>query len=226
MTAKESLSLKGVAKSYRQGEATLDVLQGVDLTVRAGEVVALTAPSGAGKTTLLQIAGLLDRPDNGEVALAGVEAGALDDGARSRLRAKELGFVFQFHHLLPEFSAVENIVLPQTIAGLGKRPAKRRAEELLAMMGLSERAAHRPAALSGGEQQRVAIARALANSPSLVLADEPTGNLDVENALAVTNRMLALAHETGIAMLVATHNVELAGLMDRRVRLEGGRIVE
>ena len=226
MSGVAALQLDAVAKSYRQGDVRLDVLNGVDLEVAAGEVTALTAPSGAGKTTLLQIAGLLDRPDAGRVRIAGHDADALDDGRRSRLRSAELGFVFQFHCLLPEFTALENIVLPQAIAGIGRRTAGRRAAELLEMMGLSDRASHRPAALSGGEQQRVAIARALANGPSLVLADEPTGNLDQDTAFSVMKSLIDLAHGAGVAMLVATHNPELAARMDRRVRLEGGKLRE
>lgn len=219
------LALAAVAKSYQQGEVRVDVLTGVDLAIAPGEVVALTAPSGAGKTTLLQIAGLLDRPDAGTVRLAGQDAGKLDDGGRSRLRAAALGFIFQFHHLLPEFTALENVVVPQAIAGVGRRQARRRAGELLALMGLEPRAGHRPSALSGGEQQRVAIARALANSPRLVLADEPTGNLDQATADRVTDHLLALARETGVAMLVATHNQEMARRLDRRMRLTGGKII-
>jgi lipoprotein-releasing system ATP-binding protein len=220
------LELEAVAKRYRQGEAVVEVLSGANLSVAAGEVVALTAPSGAGKTTLLQIAGLLDSPDAGRVSLAGKDAAGLDDRTRSRLRSAELGFVFQFHHLLPEFTAAENVVLPQIISGVRRLDAQARAAELLGMMGLEERATHRPAALSGGEQQRVALARALANAPSLILADEPTGNLDAATALAVTERLLELAHQTGIAMLVATHNPTLAKLMDRQVTLIAGEIIE
>lgn len=224
MTA--ALALSGVVKSYRQGSARLDVLTGVDLEVAPGQVVALTAPSGAGKTTLLQIAGLLDRPDAGTVRLAGADAGAMSDAERSRLRASNLGFVFQFHHLLPEFTALENIALAQAIAGVGKTAARERAAELLASLGLEARAGHRPSELSGGEQQRVALARALANRPRLVLADEPTGNLDVATAQAVTETLLALAADAGVSMLVATHNPDLAARMDRRVALEGGRLRE
>ncbi len=220
------LSLAGVEKSYRQGGERLQVLQGVDLLLQAGEVVALTAPSGAGKTTLLQIAGLLDRPDAGVVRLGAHDVKGMDDGRKSRLRAAEIGFVFQFHHLLPEFTALENVMLPQAIAGVGKRQARRRAAELLAMLGLEPRASHRPAQLSGGEQQRVAVARALANRPSLILADEPTGNLDQDTAEVVMNALLALAHESGVGMLVATHNPDLAGRMDRRVRLVAGKLTE
>jgi len=224
MSAPPVLSLAGVVKRYRQGEARLTVLDGVDLDVRAGEVVALTAPSGAGKTTLLQIAGLLDRPDEGQVRIAGADVGRLDDARRSRLRAERLGFVFQFHHLLPEFTALENVVLPQTIRGAGKRAARARAAELLDAFGLGPRAAHRPGQLSGGEQQRVAVARALANRPDLILADEPTGNLDQATALVVMNTLLSAAHDTGVGMLVATHNPDLAAMMDRRVRLDGGKV--
>ncbi len=209
------LELTGVAKSYRQGDARLDVLTGVDLVVEAGQAVALMAPSGAGKTTLLQIAGLLDKPDAGTVRLE-----------VSRLRATSLGFVFQFHHLLPEFTALENVVLPQRVAGASRSDARRRAMELLETMGLTARADHRPSALSGGEQQRVAIARALANRPKLLLADEPTGNLDVETASKVIDGLLELAHQTGVGMLVATHNPNIAARMDGRVTLSGGRLVE
>lgn len=226
MSAAPILELKDVRRSYRQGDARLDVLAGADLKVLAGEVVALTAPSGAGKTTLLQIAGLLDRPDAGEVLLRGQSVGGLDDRPRSRIRAENLGFVFQFHHLLPEFTALENVVLPQIIRGVARRAARTRAAELLAEMGLAERSGHRPSQLSGGEQQRVAVARALANAPGLILADEPTGNLDATTAAAVTRRLLTLAHDTGAAMLIATHNPVLAAMMDRRVTLAGGRIVE
>lgn len=222
MTA--ALELKGVCRSYRQGSAKVDVLNGVDLAVAPGEVTALTAPSGAGKTTLLQIAGLLDRPDVGDVLLGGKNVGQMGDAERSRLRAAELGFVFQFHHLLPEFTALENVVLPQTIAGVGRGAARARAAELLEMMGLTPRAGHRPAALSGGEQQRVALARALANRPRLILADEPTGNLDAETAKSITEALLELARTSGVAMLVATHNPELAGRLDRRLTIEAGRI--
>jgi len=226
MTSEPALRLSGVAKSYRQGADRLDVLTAVDLEVAPGEVAALTAPSGAGKTTLLQIAGLLDQPDAGAVSLGGADVGKMDDAARSRLRARSLGFVFQFHHLLPEFTALENVVLPQIIGGIGKRQARIRAAELLEMLGLKDRLTHRPAELSGGEQQRTAIARALANKPRLVLADEPTGNLDRDTALGVINALLTLAHETGVGMLVATHNPELAALMDRRLTLSAGRLIE
>ena len=220
------LELEAVEKRYRQGGAVIEVLSNVNLVVSAGEVVALTAPSGAGKTTLLQIAGLLDSPDSGRVSVAGKDAACIGDRARSRLRAAQLGFVFQFHNLLPEFTAAENIVLPQIIAGVRRNDARARAAELLGIMGLEDRATHRPAALSGGEQQRVALARALSNTPSLILADEPTGNLDAATALTVIERLIELAHQTGIAMLVATHNPTLSKLMDRQVTLTAGEIIE
>lgn len=226
MTSESALRLSGVSKSYRQGADRVDVLTGVDLEVAPGEVAALTAPSGAGKTTLLQIAGLLDQPDAGEVSLGGADVRQMDDAARSRLRARSLGFVFQFHHLLPEFTALENVVMPQIIGGVGKREARRRAAELLEMLGLKDRLTHRPGELSGGEQQRTAVARALANRPRLVLADEPTGNLDRDTALGVVNALITLAHETGVGMLVATHNPELAALMDRRLTLSAGKLIE
>ena len=224
MTA--ALELKDVKKAYRQGDNRLEVLRDVNLAIQAGEVIALVAPSGAGKTTLLQIAGLLDRPDTGEVWLGGDAVGKLDDASRSRKRRGSVGFILQFHHLLPEFTALENVIVPQTIAGLSKSEAKSRGQELLAMLGLADRATHKPSALSGGEQQRVAIARALANTPNVVLADEPTGNLDHATAIAVTERLLQLSHGAGVGMLVATHNPELAGMMDRIVRIEDGVLVE
>lgn len=224
MTA--ALELKDVKKAYRQGENQLEILRGVNLAVQPGEVIALVAPSGAGKTTLLQIAGLLDRPDSGDMVLDGEVVGKLDDASRSRKRRSALGFIFQFHHLLPEFTALENVIVPQTIAGLSKGDAKLRGQELLAMLGLAERASHKPAALSGGEQQRVAIARALANAPKVVLADEPTGNLDHATAITVTERLLQLSRGAGVGMLVATHNPELAGMMDRIVRIEDGILVD
>jgi lipoprotein-releasing system ATP-binding protein len=224
MTA--ALELKDVKKAYQQGENRQEVLRGVNLVIQPGEVIALVAPSGAGKTTLLQIAGLLDRPDTGEVWLGGDAVGALDDASRSRKRRGSLGFIFQFHHLLPEFTALENVIVPQTIAGLSKNEAKSRGQGLLAMLGLADRVSHKPSALSGGEQQRVAIARALANAPKVVLADEPTGNLDHATAIAVTERLLQLSHGAGVGMLVATHNPELAGMMDRIVRMEDGILVD
>jgi lipoprotein-releasing system ATP-binding protein len=221
------LELKAVTKSYNQGAANqIDVLRGVDLTLSAGEMVALVAPSGAGKSTLLHIAGLLDVPDAGSVTVAGQDISGKGDSMRTSLRRQELGFVYQFHHLLPEFTALENIVLPQLANGIAQRAAEARAEELLALVGLSARAQHRPAALSGGEQQRVAFCRALANSPRVLLADEPTGNLDPGTSDQVFAALMDLVAGTGLSALVATHNPELAARMDRRVKLEQGRLVD
>jgi lipoprotein-releasing system ATP-binding protein len=219
------LLLSGIHRSFRQGGGTLHVLRGLDLAVARGEVVALVGPSGAGKSTLLHIAGLLERPDRGEVRIDGQDCGALDDERRTALRRTHLGFVYQFHHLLPEFSALENVVVPQMIAGKSKRAAAERARELLARMGLAERAEHRPGQLSGGEQQRVAIARALANAPSVLLADEPTGNLDPDTAEGVFAQLISLAKDQGLAALIATHNPALAARMDRTVRLDHGVLV-
>ncbi len=221
-----ALELAGVARSYLQGETRLEVLRRIDLAVGEGETVALIGPSGSGKTTLLQIAGLLDRPDAGEVRLCGESASGLRDARFSAMRARYLGFVFQFHQLLPEFSARENLVVPQLVTGASKRRARARADALLATVGLSERAGHRPARLSGGEQQRVAIARAMANAPRLLLADEPTGNLDDANGRLVIDTFLRLARESGTAALVATHNLDLARRLDRIVSLEGGHLRE
>jgi lipoprotein-releasing system ATP-binding protein len=221
----EALGLSGVRRSYRSGAATLEVLRGVDLSVAAGEMVALVAPSGAGKSTLLQIAGLLDRADAGTARVAGADATALDDAGRTALRRVGIGFVYQFHHLLPEFSAVENVMLPQFAAAVPRAAARTRAEALLAAVGLSARIDHRPAELSGGEQQRVAVARALANRPRLLLADEPTGNLDPETSARVFEVMLRVVRDEGAGALVATHNPDLAARMDRIVRLDAGRVV-
>jgi lipoprotein-releasing system ATP-binding protein len=195
------------------------------MALRQGEVAALVAPSGAGKSTLLHIAGLLDRPDAGAVRVLGQAAGR-DDGARTRLRRDAIGFVYQFHHLLPEFSALENVALPQRAAGADRRRAGARAREILAAVGLAGRLDHRPAELSGGEQQRVAIARALANRPRILLADEPTGNLDPGTAAQVFDLLMALVRDTGLAALIATHNPELAARMDRRLELRDGRVIE
>jgi lipoprotein-releasing system ATP-binding protein len=195
------------------------------MALRQGEVAALVAPSGAGKSTLLHIAGLLDRPDAGAVRVLGQAAGR-DDGARTRLRRDAIGFVYQFHHLLPEFSALENVALPQRAAGVDRRAAAARAREILAAVGLAGRLDHRPAELSGGEQQRVAIARALANRPRILLADEPTGNLDPGTAAQVFDLLMALVRDTGLAALIATHNPELAARMDRRLELRDGRVIE
>ena len=226
MSSGASLALEKAVREYRQGDNRLRVLDELDLEMRPGEIVALVAPSGAGKTTLLQIAGLLDRPDSGQVWLGGKDCAQLGDSARSAMRRAEIGFVFQFHHLLPEFSALENVVLPQLIGGTNKRQARERATELLTGIGLAERLSHRPAELSGGEQQRVAIARALANRPRVLLADEPTGNLDQATGETVARQLIDLAHNTGVSALVATHNRELAASMDRIVRLTGGKLVD
>ncbi|MCW2309312.1 ABC transporter ATP-binding protein [Rhodobium gokarnense] len=221
-----TLQLSGVQRTYREGEGRLDVLTGADLEIAAGELVALVAPSGAGKSTLLHIAGLLERPDEGEVYINGTACGSLRDADRTRIRRLDIGFVYQFHHLLPEFTAVENLVLPQMICGLSRAEAATRAEQLLAYMRLKDRGDHRPAELSGGERQRVAIARAVVNAPRLVLADEPTGNLDPRTSAHVFDALAALVRATGLAALIATHNLELAGRMDRRITLQEGRVVE
>ncbi|MBT3359019.1 MAG: ABC transporter ATP-binding protein [Rhodospirillales bacterium] len=219
------LKLDAVTRKFPQGRGFLEVLKGVDLQINSGEVVALIGPSGAGKSTLLHIAGLLEPPDTGEIMISGQTGSDLNDDDRTRLRRHNIGFVYQYHHLLPEFSAQENIVVPQIIAGLDKSEAAKRAGELLGVLGLSERASHRPGQLSGGEQQRVAIARALANAPSLMLADEPTGNLDPDTAAEVFSVLLRLARGAGLALLIATHNTDLAARMDRIVRLENGKLV-
>ncbi|UWQ90247.1 ABC transporter ATP-binding protein [Rhodobacteraceae bacterium M382] len=220
------LQLQGICKSYNSGQSSeIQVLRGVDLTLAPGEVVAMVAPSGAGKSTLLHIAGLLDTPDKGEIRVAGQDVTGRSDRVRTGVRRRDIGFVYQFHHLLPEFTARENIVLPQLANGVSQSRAQTRAGDLLARVGLSERAGHRPAALSGGEQQRVAFCRALANSPHVLLADEPTGNLDPDTADQVFGALMDLARETGLSALVATHNLELAARMDRQVRLEAGILV-
>ena len=221
-----ALVLQNVERRYRQGAATLDILRGADLSLMPGQAVALVAPSGAGKSTLLHLAGLLERPDSGEIFVAGVPTAALKDEARTTMRRSRIGFVYQAHHLLPEFSALENVMMPQLIKGLDRSEAKDRSTELLTYLGLGERQTHRPAELSGGEQQRVAIARAVANAPGLLLADEPTGNLDPKTAEHVFNTLMTLVQATGLAALVATHNLDLAGRMDRRVTLAEGVIVE
>jgi lipoprotein-releasing system ATP-binding protein len=218
------LELRNVRRTFSQARQPLHVLKGVDLVVREGETVALVGPSGAGKSTLLHIAGLLEKPDSGDVIIAGQNAGRLGDDGRTRIRRDNIGFVYQFHHLLPEFSALENVVIPQSIAGLKRRAAEARARELLAMLGLSERVHHRPGKLSGGEQQRVAIARALANAPRLLLADEPTGNLDPHTAGEVFDLLLRIARRAGLAAVVATHNPELADRMGRIVTLTDGHL--
>ncbi|MGA8169615.1 MAG: ABC transporter ATP-binding protein [Methylocystis sp.] len=220
------LELVGVSRHYREGDARLDILVEVDFALVPGQTVALIAPSGAGKSTLLHVAGLLERPDAGEVKINGAATSTMSDDARTRLRRNSIGFVYQFHHLLPEFTALENVALPQTINGLDRGEARRRAMELLDYLRLGPRASHRPGELSGGEQQRVAIARAVANAPALLLADEPTGNLDPRTAEHVFATLMELARGSGLAALVATHNLELAKQMDRRVTLRDGHIVE
>jgi lipoprotein-releasing system ATP-binding protein len=221
----EPLRLAGVARTFRSGAEELRVLRGVDLTLAAGEIVALVAPSGTGKSTLLHIAGLLEKPDAGTVSVLGREAGGLSDSERTGLRRDSIGFVYQFHHLLAEFSAAENVILPQLIAGTSRAAAAERAAALLEGFGLASRASHRPGKLSGGEQQRVAIARALANAPAVLLADEPTGNLDVGTASVVFDELLRTVRTQGVAALIATHNPELAARMDRTVGLRDGKIV-
>ena len=220
------LQMTGVERTFRQGRQDLEVLRGIDLTVEKGEIVALVGPSGAGKSTLLHIAGLLEPPDAGDVAVAGQSCSGMDDDGRTTMRRDHLGFVYQYHHLLPEFSALENVAIPGIISGLGRRQARERAKEILGWMGLEAREKHRPARLSGGEQQRVAIARALASKPTLLLADEPTGNLDPATAADVFEVLLKLVKGAGLAALVGTHNPELASRMDRAVRLEEGRLVD
>jgi lipoprotein-releasing system ATP-binding protein len=221
-----ALHVRAVSRGYAQGEARVEVLDNAEFVVAPGQSVALIAPSGAGKSTLLHMAGLLERPDSGEVLISGEPTSMLDDRARTALRRTEIGFVYQFHHLLPEFSAVENVVMPQLIRGLAKAEAEARAEELLRFLGLGHRLTHRPAELSGGEQQRVAIARAVANAPRLLLADEPTGNLDPKTSEHVFDTLLALARASGLASVIATHNLDLAGRLDRRVTLREGRVAE
>jgi len=221
----KGLRLDKIVRTFKQGGRELEVLRAVDLAVRPGELVALVGPSGAGKSTLLHIAGLLERPDSGDVIIDGRNAGRLSDRERTAIRRNSVGFVYQYHHLLPEFSALENVLLPQMIARLPRRQARERAQELLDMVGLSDRADHRPARLSGGEQQRVALARGLANGPSILMADEPTGNLDPETGGGVFDVLLKLVHGAGLAALIATHNMTLARRMDRILRLEGGHIV-
>lgn len=221
----EMLELAGITKGYNRGKPSeVIVLRGVDLRVARGEVVALVAPSGAGKSTLLHIAGLLDTPDAGSVRLDGREMGGLSDRARTEARRDEVGFIYQFHHLLPEFSALENVVIPQLANGVAKGAAEARARELLEKVGVGPRAGHRPAALSGGEQQRVAFCRALANAPKLLLADEPTGNLDPGTSDQVFGVLMDLVRSTGLSALIATHNLELAARMDRVVRLSAGQV--
>jgi lipoprotein-releasing system ATP-binding protein len=221
----DPLVLRGVGRVYRSGGAELAVLRDANLVLHPGEIVALVAPSGTGKSTLLHLAGLLERPDSGAVLVDGKDAGALPDPARTAIRRDRIGFVYQFHHLLGEFSALENVVLPQMIAGTRRRDAQARARDLLGMLGLAARVGHLPGTLSGGEQQRVALARALANAPRVLLADEPTGNLDVGTSGVVFDALLAVVRQQGVAALIATHNPELAARMDRRVTLQDGQVV-
>ena len=220
------LYLQNIVRTYQQADRSQEVLRGAELALWPGQSVALIAPSGAGKSTLLHIAGLLEKPDEGEVYLGNEPTAHMDDAERTTRRRLDIGFVYQFHHLLPEFTAQENVMLPQMIRGLGKKIASERAGELLGYLGLGERVKHRPAEMSGGEQQRVAIARAVANSPRLLLADEPTGNLDPKTADHVFGALTQLIRATGLAALVATHNLELASRMDRRVALREGVVVE
>jgi lipoprotein-releasing system ATP-binding protein len=218
--------LHEIRRQYRQGEATLTILNGAKLALWAGQSVALVAPSGSGKSTLLHIAGLLETPDDGEVYVGGTPTSQLPDADRTQIRRSDIGFVYQSHRLLPEFTALENVMLPQMIRGLKRSETTKRSTEILSYLGLAERVNHRPAELSGGEQQRVAIARAVANAPRALLADEPTGNLDPETADHVFNALMQLVRATRVAMLIATHNMELANRMDRRVSLSNGQVVE
>jgi len=220
------LFLQGIGRHYRQGDVVLEILKAAEIAIWPGQSVALVAPSGTGKSTLLHVAGLLEQPDAGEVYVAKIATSKLSDAERTRIRRNEIGFVYQAHHLLPEFSAIENVILPQMIRGLTRKEAANRATELLSYLGLKDRVAHRPAELSGGEQQRVAIARAVANAPRILLADEPTGNLDPHTADHVFTALTQLVRASGLAVLVATHNMDIAARMDRRVTLREGAVVE
>lgn len=225
MTDVSTLVLKDIHRTFIQGENELKVLQGANLSIEKGEIVALTGPSGAGKSTLLHIAGLLESANSGTVAIMGSLAGDLSDAERTEIRRNTLGFVYQFHHLLPEFTALENVILPQMISGGTKVDAARKARLLLSRLGLAARLEHRPSELSGGEQQRVAIARAMANDPALLLADEPTGNLDQKTSSQVFDELVTLVKERGLSALIATHNIELAGKMDREVAIIDGKLI-
>ena len=225
-TAQPVLMLRGLVRDYPSGDRELHVLAGVDLDIWPGQVVGLVGPSGSGKSSLLHAAGLLEKPTAGRIFLNGVETTALTDAQRTAIRRQSIGFVYQFHHLLPEFTALDNVALPLRIDGAGKAAARQRAGDLLSTLGLAERLEHQPAQLSGGEQQRTAIARALANRPRLLLADEPTGNLDPATSHAVFEELYALARDEGVAALIATHNLELARHMDRVVTVQNGRLVE
>lgn len=226
MSGDAVLRIEGVEKNYEQGGNILSILQGADFSLNRGETVALVAPSGAGKSTLLHVAGLLEHPTAGEVYVAGRASSGLGDDARTAMRRSDIGFVYQFHHLLPEFTALENVMMPQMIAGLSHKDASDRARQLLDYMRIGHRADHRPAELSGGEQQRVAIARSVSNAPLILLADEPTGNLDPVTAGYVFEALNALVRQSGLAALIATHNHDIAAMMDRRVTLQEGRVVE
>ena len=221
-----ALRLAGITRTFSQADGDLEVLRGADCTVEAGELIALVGPSGSGKSTLLHVAGLLERPNGGSVTIAGVEASRLDDDGRTALRRRTIGFVYQFHRLLPEFSALENVIVPQMIAGASRSAAAERARSLLEHVGLANRGSHRPGKLSGGEQQRVAIARALANQPALLLADEPTGNLDPHTAEDVFAVLRGLIAETRLGALIATHNLDLARRMDRVIELKDGKLID
>jgi lipoprotein-releasing system ATP-binding protein len=220
------LELRDLRRSFHQGDRRIDVLDGASVVLMPGQAVALVGPSGAGKSTLLHIAGLLESPDSGQVLIAGQDCAGMDDQGRTRVRRAEMGFVYQFHQLLPEFSALENVAIPQMIRGFSRRDAEARGREILTSLGLGHRVDHRPGELSGGEQQRTAIARALANQPKLLLADEPTGNLDPETADLVFNELIEIIERTGVAALIATHNLDLAARMHRVVRMGGGKLVE
>lgn len=220
------LEMRGVYRSFKQGGQVLQVLRGIDLEIAKGEIVALIGPSGSGKSTLLQLAGLLERPTKGDIYLEGQKCSALNDGLRTGLRRDYLGFVYQYHNLLSDFTALENVMIPQLIDGVKTKEAEDRARWLLKKMGLEKRTSHRPMEMSGGEQQRVAIARALANMPKLLLADEPTGNLDPKTSEIVFSELMSIIKETGLSALVATHNFDLADRMDRRLKLEGGKLVD
>ncbi len=226
MAAEVIMWLERVGRAYKEADRELVILKDADFTLRRGEMVALVAPSGAGKSTLLHTAGLLERPDNGDVFLDGRSCSKLSDDERTAVRRNDVGFVYQFHHLLPEFSALENVMMPQMIRGLSRKAAAERAQQLLEYMKIGKRASHRPSELSGGEQQRVAIARAVANAPLVLLADEPTGNLDPTTSSYVFGALEALVRQSGLAALIATHNHELARRMDRRVTLKDGKVVD
>jgi len=222
----EVLRLEAITRRFKEGEGQLEVFSGLDLSLRAGEIVALVGQSGAGKSSLLHIAGLLEAPTSGEIHVEGVAASRLPDAERTAIRRSTIGFVYQAHHLLPEFNALENVVLPQMIAGRSRAEAAKEGERLLTVLGLGQRLTHRPSQLSGGEQQRVAIARALANQPRILLADEPTGNLDPKTAGGVFDALISITRAQGLAALIATHNFELASRMDRAFLLHQGKLIE